>query len=183
MINYKNKKESGFTLIELLVVVAIIGLLASIVLVSLEESRQKARNSAKNQMAVQYVNAIELFRSENDSYPIFGDVSSDEYYCIGFEEGDTDSCFELYDNLSGDTLLNESLESFFGGKVPKDNKEIITTLGDLKGFIYACESDAGCSSFEMVWALEGVEQECGNAGTPLYESFFGTTVCRYQSIK
>ncbi len=63
-------KKRGFTLIELLVVISIIGLLSSIVLASLQESRQKARDSEVISGIIQLRNAIALYREENNNnYP------------------------------------------------------------------------------------------------------------------
>ena len=62
-------KQKGFTLIELLVVIAIIGLLASIVMVSLNSARGKARDAKRLADLRQIKNALELYMQDNNSYP------------------------------------------------------------------------------------------------------------------
>jgi type II secretion system protein G len=63
------KQRKGFTLIELLVVIAIIGLLASIVLVSLNSARKKARDASRITSLKQLQTAVEFYYDDNGQYP------------------------------------------------------------------------------------------------------------------
>jgi prepilin-type N-terminal cleavage/methylation domain-containing protein len=56
--------KKGFTLIELLVVIAIIGILSSVVIVSLNNARSKARDSARKSNLQAMATAIALYSSE-----------------------------------------------------------------------------------------------------------------------
>ena len=72
----KQKTSRGFTLIELLVVIAIIGILASIVLVSLSSARTKARDARRISDIKQIALALETYFSDNAQYPSVSSVSS-----------------------------------------------------------------------------------------------------------
>ncbi len=61
------KRQKGFTLIELLVVIAIIGILATIVLVSLNSARNKANDVAIKAGVEQVRAQAELFYDTNSS--------------------------------------------------------------------------------------------------------------------
>lgn len=62
------KKSKGFTLIELLVVIAIIGILATIVLVSLNSARQKARDVRRIADLRQVALGLEMYYDDNAGY-------------------------------------------------------------------------------------------------------------------
>ena len=66
------KKQKGFTLIELLVVIAIIGLLATIVMVSLNSARKKARDTKRRGDLKQVSLALEMYYNDNNGYPSNG---------------------------------------------------------------------------------------------------------------
>lgn len=72
---FKNKKglalskSKGFTLIELLVVIAIIGILASIVLASLNTARKKSRDARRIADIKQIQLALELYFDSQRDYP------------------------------------------------------------------------------------------------------------------
>lgn len=66
------KNARAFTLIELLVVIAIIGVLASIVLTSLNSARSKARDAARKQTFQQIRLALEAYNNKYGAYPSTG---------------------------------------------------------------------------------------------------------------
>lgn len=70
------KRKNGFTLIELLVVVAIIGLLSSVVLASLNSARSKARDVKRKSDAHQITLAIELYFNVVGNYPTAGGATA-----------------------------------------------------------------------------------------------------------
>jgi prepilin-type N-terminal cleavage/methylation domain-containing protein len=67
---FPRNTQRGFTLIELLVVIAIIGILASIILVSLASARLQAFNARRFSDLKQFQNAFELYYSDHNAYPI-----------------------------------------------------------------------------------------------------------------
>lgn len=68
---FNKSSKKGFTLIELLVVIAIIGILSSIVLVSLGSARKKARDARRQSDIKQIGLALELYYDAQSSptYP------------------------------------------------------------------------------------------------------------------
>ena len=64
-----NGKSTGFTLIELLVVISIIGVLASVVLSSLESARASARDVERISDLKQIQTALEMYRNDHGFFP------------------------------------------------------------------------------------------------------------------
>jgi prepilin-type N-terminal cleavage/methylation domain-containing protein len=67
------KRNKGFTIIELLIVVAIIGILAAIIVASLNNARARGRDVRRIRDIQEMHNAIELYIAQNGYAPTIGD--------------------------------------------------------------------------------------------------------------
>lgn len=63
------KSSFGFTLIELLIVIAIIGILATLLMVNFLNVQQKARDAQRKSDVRQIQSALELYRADQGAYP------------------------------------------------------------------------------------------------------------------
>src|SRR6478672_11103466 len=105
--------QSGFTLIELLVVMAIVGLLSSTILLSLNQSRAKSRDTKRKGDLAQLQKALELYYNTNNSYPVQASMSG--YSATG--------CTGSF-GLTGASGYIPSLAPTFVGSLPADPKPL-----------------------------------------------------------
>lgn len=118
LIKSKRSKEPslkftiGFTLIELLVVVAIIGILSSVVVVSINAAREKSKASFVKSSLKSLYNEAEIFYTQNGTYA--GLYNTTTHDCMGdlsdiaesmTLQGVTVKCYSRNDSSNGDIYL------------------------------------------------------------------------------
>ena len=123
---FRDKKSGGgFTLIELLVVIAIIGLLSTIVLVSLNVAREKSKNAKLDADFNQILKAIEMVRFEQDR--VLMDVTGSGYSagsCIGACDYKCDACKARMDITMQSLGFNGALVDPWGKYYSVDENEL-----------------------------------------------------------
>lgn len=84
------KTQTGFTLIELLVVISLIGLLASMILVTLNNARTKARDTKRAAEVRQIITALQYYLNDTGTFPSNAGCLNG-WCCLG--HGDAGTCW------------------------------------------------------------------------------------------
>ncbi len=181
--NIKNTKQ-GFTLIELLVVVAIIGVLAAIVLVSLNSSRVKSENLSIIRQVREYTTALELtYKANGDSYPFRSSPATTltQYGCIVDTIG-TGNC--VYNNSSVSMYPDPAGLAVLGTMINLAPLDVV--IEDNQGHIFdAVTYSTNGTNYRLRYTLRGENADCGLGGAFVIATaginFPGVTVCVFQS--
>lgn len=136
--------QAGFTLIELLVVIAVIGILAGVILASLNSARGKAKDAKRISEVRQIALAFHLLADKTGGFPSSGATTG---VCLGLASG---TCWN--GTMSGNASINAALAEFLP-TIPADPNSSSRQKGNR--YIYA---DANSS---VAW-------HCGNSGPSPY---------------
>jgi prepilin-type N-terminal cleavage/methylation domain-containing protein len=74
-------KQTGFTIVELLIVIVVIGILAAITVVAYNNVQSKSRDSSRIAKVKSMEKAIELYKTDNGTYPPIQDANGAESGC------------------------------------------------------------------------------------------------------
>ena len=143
--------QKGFTLIELLVVISIIGLLASVVLVSLNSARARARDARRISDIHQIQLALESYRTTHGVYPLSGG---------GYRAGVSppNDSWSVSNDPSGATTW-ATLSTLLNTSLPTDPKQVPATgkddwLNITGSYSYSYFGHCSGKNYMLVWQTE-----------------------------
>lgn len=142
------KFQTGFTLIELLVVIAIVGLLASVIMVAMNNARIKARDAKRLADIKQILTALAVYYDKNNAYP--GNTDNDYGgWDTGYNGGPT----------SNDPFIQDLVTDGIMARVPGDPKTSLNSEGyryyRYPAGDYSCDANRGTYFVLGIYDLEG----------------------------
>jgi len=151
-------ENKSFTLIELLVVISIIGMLASIVLVSVKGARERARDARTVQEVEEIVKAFYLYYDANGKYPV---PISTSPRCLGRPGTHRCNCKTKSGEdcavSKGDDTLNTAL-SVYISSMPYP-----ASCGMYDSYIYVWTTQ------EIAWPFKTNAVKCPGAASPVVD--------------
>lgn len=147
------KRVKGFTLIELLVVVAIIGILATIITISVTNAQSKSRDSKRKGDLETVAKALDMFFIDNKYYPGAG----------------TACAFSMYvpDRPASDSGIEDLMPTYLG-TIPFDPKRSGSWTNrcySYSDYLYVGQSPVANSQYARVALLARLENTNDSSAT------------------
>ncbi|HEY0980292.1 MAG TPA: type II secretion system protein [Candidatus Paceibacterota bacterium] len=143
-------KNRGLTLIELLVVIAVIGILASVVMASLNSARVKARDTRRLADMKQIQTALEFYY---DTYGAYPPITENE--CVG-----TEGYTVVNNNFMQSLVTNNLLPTYPVDPLGTNCGMQYATTVDRQGYVvfvhFEGKPNTGCNSNAPYWSCFGV---------------------------
>ncbi len=102
MVSLKNKK--GFTIVELLIVIVVIGILATLVIVTFTGIQQKSRDTQRKTDINAVQSHVEAYYAQTGNYPTLGDLNTAAFRTTNMKGLDPESLKDPKDtdaNIAG----------------------------------------------------------------------------------
>lgn len=178
---------SGFTIVELLIVIVVIGVLASITVVTFNGVQKRAYVTTVNDAGVKIVKVLAAYHAANGSLPTVNTLSP----CIG-----TLDSYPAEDNFAAgecarsstppyggqneiDATTMSQINSIAGSlKVPK-MKPVLWVDSDAvyRGYFYSTAISGSTITARITWYFQGSNESCGAADYYAIDSG-ANTMCR-----
>lgn len=150
MVSLKNKNK-GFTIVELLIVIVVIGILATLVIVTFTGIQQKARNSQRQTDINALDSHIEAYYAQTGNYPTYAQLTSSTWRSANMKGLDPEALVDPKGNSIDDAQADSGTYTY----------SYVATEGSGTGAT-ACTSadvntdDTACDTFTLSANLENV---------------------------
>ena len=140
MISLKNKSK-GFTIVELLIVIVVIGILATLVIVTFTGIQQKARNSQRQTDINALDSHIEAYNASNGYYPTLANLNDSTFRTTNMKGLDPAALQDPKDSSATPQLVATPTASRYSYEVSPSGCDNVTTTCD--SFILTANLEGG----------------------------------------